>query len=288
MPPRMLLLQRNSTSRAGCLSTCQDMTCVPSSTSPEKAAVGGYGRHGQARDDAQAPRCAAQRSGWRAALAAADAVHVQLALFKPVEHLLAREISLERPPVPQRPLERLVLERLWRNWLTHRKHRQRHVGKRVAEVLDLFAARDDFVQLQAYEAGRDGRRGCDRRDDAPCDELGLELVDLWDLVVARAHVGKARDQVHVVVGVVVLLKLDRVEPEARLERRLGQPVQQALDEALVVRRHHWPPLLRLGVRLDVHALLWLERLDHDLGGLGTDRRRIGGVRGALDAVHLCL
>ena len=60
----------------------------------------------------------------------------------------------------------------------------------------------------------------DGGDDLAGDELGLELVDLWDAVVARTHVGQAGDQVHVEVGVIVLLKSDRAQLEAWWQRPL--------------------------------------------------------------------
>lgn len=67
----------------------------------------------------------------------------------------------------------------------------------------------DLVQLQADEPGGHGGGRGDGGDDAPGDELGLELVHLRDLVVARAHVGEARDEVHVEVGVVILYSIRR-------------------------------------------------------------------------------
>lgn len=60
--------------------------------------------------------------------------------------------------------------------------------------------------------GKGGSSG-DGGDDFAGNKLGLELVDLGDGVVARAHVGQARDQVHVEVRVVVLFKRDWVQPE---------------------------------------------------------------------------
>ena len=44
------------------------------------------------------------------------------------------------------------------------------------------------------------------RNDFAGDQLGLELVHLWDLVVACAHVSQASNEVHVEVGVHILLK----------------------------------------------------------------------------------
>eukprot|EP00964_Phaeocystis_antarctica_P140732 scaffold105616_cov34-Phaeocystis_antarctica.AAC.1 len=64
-------------------------------------------------------------------------------------------------------------------------------------------------------AARDhGRGGGDGGDDLAGDLLGLVPVGLADLVVARAQVGAGRDEVDVVVGVVVLLELGRHHPVA--------------------------------------------------------------------------
>lgn len=90
---------------------------------------------------------------------------------------LHREVALEGPPVPQRP--RHVSVRLLLCWqrLRGREERQREVDKRVAVVLDRCGVQE-FVEVEAHEAGRKrgGRR--DRRDDAPCDQLRLQLLHL--------------------------------------------------------------------------------------------------------------
>ncbi len=51
-----------------------------------------------------------------------------------------------------------------------------------------------------------GSSGCNGRDDLASNELGLELVNLRDAVVAGAHIGQAGNHVHVEVCVVILLK----------------------------------------------------------------------------------
>lgn len=57
--------------------------------------------------------------------------------------------------------------------------------------------------------------GCgDGRNDLASNELGFELVHFRDLVVACTHVGQARNEVHVEVGVHVFLKHYRSQLEA--------------------------------------------------------------------------
>ena len=46
-------------------------------------------------------------------------------------------------------------------------------------------------------------------DDSPGDELGLQLVYFRDAIVARPHVCKTGNEVHVEVGVVILDALSR-------------------------------------------------------------------------------
>ena len=76
----------------------------------------------------------------------------------PPAHLLHCEVPLERPAVPQRPGQLLVLERLGRDGLRHGEQRQGKIGKGVAEVLDFLVTGTHLVQLKAHHAwgGREG------------------------------------------------------------------------------------------------------------------------------------
>ena len=53
-----------------------------------------------------------------------------------------------------------------------------------------------------------GHSGCGRNgwNDLASNQLGLQLVHLWNLVVAGAHVSQASNEVHMEVGVNILLK----------------------------------------------------------------------------------
>lgn len=70
--------------------------------------------------------------------------------------------------------------------------------------------------------GGEGGSGCDGGDDLAGNELSLEFVNLLQAVVAGAHVGQAQDEIHVVVGVVVLLERNRLQlvPSRQLGPRL--------------------------------------------------------------------
>mmetsp|Transcript_20281 Transcript_20281/g.51346 ORF Transcript_20281/g.51346 Transcript_20281/m.51346 type:complete len:956 (+) Transcript_20281:150-3017(+) len=224
--------------------------------------------------------------------AARDRVRGEPLLLEPVQHLLHREVALQDPAVPQRPRHVAELERLGRDGLRHGEQRQREVGKGVAVRLHRLGLHR-LVQLQAHQAGGARGGGGDGGDDAARDELGLELVHLGDRVVARAHVGQARDQVHVEVGVVILLKLDGRQAVAVLERgaRALELLDQRVDHRLVVAvRGHGGRLALglsgLGVCLDVHALLGHKGRHGHLGRHLGHLVRVCRPVGAGDAVHL--
>lgn len=73
--------------------------------------------------------------------------------LEPVQHLPHSQVSLQDPPVPNRPLERLVAECLGRQWLSHCKQGQRQVDKGVSVSFELLAL-DYFVQLQTHQTCR--------------------------------------------------------------------------------------------------------------------------------------
>ena len=92
----------------------------------------------------------------------------------------------------------------------------------------------ELVLLEADEAGDERGRGGDGRDDAAGDKLGLVAVGGRDAVVLGAEVGGRHDEVHVKVGVVVLLEVSRRDDEAgRQLGLLGQAVRQLVELLLV-------------------------------------------------------
>mmetsp|Transcript_4944 Transcript_4944/g.12545 ORF Transcript_4944/g.12545 Transcript_4944/m.12545 type:complete len:679 (-) Transcript_4944:1273-3309(-) len=223
------------------------------------------------------------------ALAARHTVRRQPLRLEPVQQLLHGEVPLQDPPVPQAPRQLLELELLGRDGLGHGEQRQREVGEGVAVRLDGRPV-EHLVQLQAHQPGGHGGGGGNGGGDAACDELGLELVDLLDAVVAGAHVAEPGDGVHVEVGVVVLLERDGPQAVVPLEagaHRL-QLAQQVLDDGLVVHAHAGRRGSGLGVRLDLDPGLGLELHHGHLGDGGGELGVIGGPRRALQPVHLRL
>ena len=56
--------------------------------------------------------------------------------------------------------------------------------------------------------------GCNGWDDLASNKLSLQLVHLWDLVIAGAHVSQASNEVHVEIGVDIFFKHHRGQLEA--------------------------------------------------------------------------
>jgi hypothetical protein len=75
-------------------------------------------------------------------------------------------------------------------------------------------SRTHLVELQADKTRSKSSSGSDSWDDFASDELGLVLVSLGDSIVGSTAIGSGRDEVDVVIGVIVLLKVDRGQAEA--------------------------------------------------------------------------
>lgn len=173
-----------------------------------------------------------------------------------VEELLERDLALDLEPVPERPLLVVVGVRGRGDRLREAEEGQREVDKAVLEHVERVEALGELVELEADEAGDDGGGGRDGGDDLAGDELGAVAVGGRDLVVGRAEVRRGHDEVHVEVGVVVLLEVEGRYLEAlqlRGRRQVGQHALRAVAVQLVV------------------MLLQLSVCDRDLdAGLGTE------------------
>mmetsp|Transcript_20392 Transcript_20392/g.41708 ORF Transcript_20392/g.41708 Transcript_20392/m.41708 type:complete len:250 (+) Transcript_20392:584-1333(+) len=113
---------------------------------------------------------------------------------------------------------------------------QRQVGEQVAARGE-WTLGQVLVQFETHESCGHGRGGGDGGNDAPRLKLRGKLVDLLNAVVARAQVAKGGDEVHMEVGVVVLLELVRMQSEPWRQRRAG----------LLQLAEHLPDLLPLGL-----------------------------------------
>ena len=71
-----------------------------------------------------------------------------------------------------------------------------------------------LVQLQAHQADRQCCRSSNGRDDFPSNEFRLMSVRLCNGVIGCAKIRGSGDEVDVMVGIVIFLKIDRVEAEA--------------------------------------------------------------------------
>mmetsp|Transcript_4181 Transcript_4181/g.15523 ORF Transcript_4181/g.15523 Transcript_4181/m.15523 type:complete len:280 (+) Transcript_4181:107-946(+) len=199
------------------------------------------------------------------ALAARHGVRGELLRLEPVEQLLYGEVALQDPAVPQAPFHVLEFEVLGRDRLGHGEERQREVGKGVAVRLQLGAV-ENLVKLEAHEAGGHGGGGRDGGDNSARDKLGLELINLRDVVVPGPHVGQARDRVHVEVGVVILLKLNHGQAVIcrKAQAHLLELAEKILDDGLVVHAETGRSGC-LGIGLDLDSALGLELRDVNLG-----------------------
>ena len=103
--------------------------------------------------------------------------------------------------------------------LTEAKEWQCKIDEAILVLLNVGLAVQDLVQLKVDQTSHERRCRRDGRDDLASNELGLVAVSLLDLVVLRAEVAGRRDEVDVVVGIIILLKLDRRELESC--QRLG-------------------------------------------------------------------
>jgi hypothetical protein len=159
--------------------------------------------------------------------ALADHANVEtVLLLEVVDDLLKCWVVVEREAVPQRPLSCAVLLLLRGNGLREADERQRKVDETVLEVVQLCLAVDELVQFEADETRHERRGRGDGWDNLPGNLLGRVPVGGVDAVVHGPQVRASRDEINVVVRVVVLLKVDGVETVASQRRRsrelLGQ------------------------------------------------------------------
>eukprot|EP00047_Mylnosiga_fluctuans_P019583 m.84068 g.84068 ORF g.84068 m.84068 type:complete len:1015 (-) comp8186_c0_seq2:29-3073(-) len=178
-------------------------------------------------------------------------------LLKKLEDLAQSLLAMDIKAIPQRPRHAAIL--LLRSWqrLAEAEKGQREIGKAVAEGRQGVAL-DDLVELEKNQASNKGRRGRNGRDDLAGNQLGLVAIRRLDLVRGSAQVGRRRNEIHVEVCVVVLLKVADGQLHAREVRRRRERSNQALQLALL-RRLGGALLGRLLlVGLDVHAALGLE------------------------------
>ena len=80
-------------------------------------------------------------------------------------------------------------------------------------MLNVVLAINDLVQLENYKSSHKCGSGGNGRDNLAGNELGLVAVGLLNLVVFGAKVAACRDEVDVMVRVIVLLKVNRLKLE---------------------------------------------------------------------------
>ena len=201
-----------------------------------------------------------------------------------------RHLAVDLEAVPQRERRLVVLGLLGRHGLAEAEERQRQIHKAALVHLDVAMALHQLVHLDAVEADNERRGRCNRWYDAAGDELALVAIGGRDVVVLGAQVRARHDEVHVHVGVVVLLELDGHDDDGRARGggRCGDGAQLGHNRVelilLEVGRVHGALRLRV-VRVYLDALLGLEGGHVDAGDQLGDALLVATLR---HAVHLGL
>ena len=65
-----------------------------------------------------------------------------------------------------------------------------------------------LVELKADETDSKSSGSSNSRNDLSSNQLGLVLISLCDLVIGSSEVGGSSDEIDMVVGIVILLKVD--------------------------------------------------------------------------------
>ena len=97
-------------------------------------------------------------------------------------------------------------------------------------------ALDYLVQLEADQTANCGRGGGDGGNDLAGDQFTLVVVRGFDAVVGCTQVGRSYDEVHVEVGVIVLLEVKWVKFDIAAGGRSRQGPLQATQLIRVGRR----------------------------------------------------
>lgn len=156
-----------------------------------------------------------------------------------IDQLLQRDI-IELEAVPDLVKRHLavgthVLNLGAGNRLAEAKKGQGQVDEAVLVLLDVVLAVDDLEQLKDDQAGDQRRGGGDGGNDLAGDELGLVPIGLLDLVVVGTQVAGGRDEVNVVVSIIILLKLDRSELEAGKGLGIGKLLDQVAQLSFIIK-----------------------------------------------------
>ena len=149
-----------------------------------------------------------------------DHAHIQRMLLpEPSDELLQRRVILELKTVPKRPLHTTVLALLRGDRLREPEERQSEIDETVLVVFELVLAVDDLVKLQAHQTSDQSGGRSDSRDDLTRDLLRRVTIRRVDTVVHRPQIRRGRNEVNMMVRVVVLLELHGVQAEPSKGRR---------------------------------------------------------------------
>jgi hypothetical protein len=148
----------------------------------------------------------------------------QTLLLEAVKELSQRDVH-DLKSIPQLveghlPVLALVHHFLTGNGLAEAKERQCQVDKAILVLLNIVLAIQHLVEFETHQPGDKSGRRSNSRDDLARNELGLVSIGKLDLVIFRPQIARSRDEIDVVIGIVVFLKLNRLKLET--SKRLGR------------------------------------------------------------------
>mmetsp|Transcript_38460 Transcript_38460/g.96752 ORF Transcript_38460/g.96752 Transcript_38460/m.96752 type:complete len:1041 (+) Transcript_38460:293-3415(+) len=142
----------------------------------------------------------------------------------------------------------------------------------------------DLEHFQFDQTSNHCSGGCNCRNDLTSNHLGAMTSSRFDLIVPRAHVGAGGGKVNVEVGIIILLKVVRLN---RLDRRMVKVLEEG-DQFLVLlllEGHFVILLFGLLFLLVVHAHLLRLPVGHRAAGLGKLGTEGGVVTHRIQAEH---
>lgn len=100
------------------------------------------------------------------------------------------------------------------NRFAEAKERQCKVDEAVLVLLNVGLSINNLVKLEDNQSSHKGCSCSNCRNNLSCNELGLVSVSKFNLIVLGTQVAGSSDEGNVMIGVIVLLKLNRLELEA--------------------------------------------------------------------------
>ncbi|KAI6759397.1 hypothetical protein HG530_010077 [Fusarium avenaceum] len=114
------------------------------------------------------------------------------------------------------------------------KEGQCQVDEPVLVLLQVILAVDDLEQFKHHQSGNQCGSSSNSWDDLASDELGLVSISRLDLVVLCSQVTTSGNEIDVMVGVIILLEVNRDQLESRQRAGRWKTRSQLLNLIVVV------------------------------------------------------